>query len=98
MVQCSSGAHCLQGNWFHIGCVGLNQESLPSSCEDWWYSEDCEALGRSITCNCKIFREVGVIECHAGKRCKRHRFYHETCVTVPTEECKCWQKCKFLVM
>ena len=55
MVQCCREDKCPHGEWFHINCVGMEEDEVPDGKGDWFCTEHCEAVfqNRLQICKCK---------------------------------------------
>ena len=40
MIECSNGA-CTHGDWFHLACVMLTEETIPEEDEQWYCTDTC---------------------------------------------------------
>ena len=84
MECCNS--RCEHGSWFHKSCV---PPITGSADDDWFCSDECDASGGYVYCICKRRNpeeDAHMIVCELGYSCKRHTYYHPSCLGKTAEE------------
>ncbi|XP_071490821.1 uncharacterized protein [Diadema antillarum] len=85
MVMCCSKT-CRHA-WFHLSCVGLQE--APDSDEDWYCSQGCKDSDSYIYCFCHKKCQTGdegMVQCHLAEHCKKHEWYHKSCVDISKDD------------
>ena len=84
MVQCAN-SYC-DGAWFHQACVDHAVQAVPD--RDWFCSVDCRNSSGYIYCICKSRKgaeDQQMLWCALKEDCRRHEFYHPSCVAADQE-------------
>lgn len=80
MIRCSNDS-CMNGMWFHLECVGLDE--VVAAEEDWWCSEQCRSSNTSQFCLCRDYKPTEeTIKCSRGERCEGPGIFHRSCVDI----------------
>ena len=84
MIKCSN-QDCTLGSWFHLECVGIQNDQMPGVTDDWWCSDDCRQTDHSILCRCKSVKNEAMVTCAGGENCENGFRFHLTCIGLSEE-------------
>lgn len=83
MIGCEGRSRCINGEFFHYSCAGVDPENRPVP---WFCSEKCRTLKVELYTYCICGQDLGrnapMIGCNREALCTRREWYHMTCVGV----------------